>query len=57
VHIVEEKNAIAEAGEDLFHVLPVELLPAAGGHAFQSLNHSRFITLSLQPADKPRAGV
>ena len=29
----------------------------AGGNAFQSLNHSRFITLSLQPADKPRAGV
>src|SRR5262245_60137868 len=53
--VVQQEDAVAEAGEQLIHATAIELF-AAGG-AFESLQNARLVALGLQATNKPRAGV
>ena len=57
MHIVQEKHSIAQAGQRLLHRLFIELLSAACGGAFQSLQYPRLVSFGLQPSDEPGAGI
>src|ERR1044071_2668760 len=57
MHVVQEKDALVETGEQLLHRLLVKLLASTGRNAFESFEHSRFVAFSLQATDKPCACV
>ena len=57
MYVVEQKNSITQPCQYFFHFLPVELPPGAGGYAFKTFQNTRFVALSLQASDKPRARV
>ena len=57
MHVVHEKDTIAEAGEKLFHPLFIELLSRACRCAFQSFQHAGLVSFGLQTSDEPSAGI
>src|ERR1051325_10109544 len=57
MHVVQQKDAIAESRQGLFHLLPVEFLSAARGDAFEPFDHARFVAFSLQTTNEPSARV
>ena len=57
VDIVHHEDPLAEAGESLFHCVPVESGRGRRRGALEPLQHPGLIALGLQAPEKPRAGV
>src|SRR5215468_12667196 len=57
MYVVHQKNSVAQSGENLFRAGFIEFLSGTGGSPLQSLKHSRLISLSLQPPNKPGTSV
>ena len=57
VDVVHQKNAAAQAGDDLVKLAAVEAAAGCGRDGFQPFQHARLVALRLQLADEPGAGV
>ena len=57
VHIVHEKDAIAQTGKQSLHRTAIESRMRLGCRSFETFHHAHFVPLGLQPADKPCSGV
>ena len=57
VHVVEQEDPLAKAGEYLLGLAAVELACRPGRHALEPLQQTFFVALGLESADEPGARV